>query len=389
MDIVVEGSVTQEQDDFAVSIRVVAAGTGNVLSSHATKVAKARLGSVPATLLAHVANTLKSPARAAAATQLPMDPVALEAYFRAWNEYWRLSRDGFKQARQLFERTVALQPDFASAHSALAYVTFMLAASYRELPVEDALAIAEREVALALSLDPDNPHALATSGWLKFYGEWDWVASEELFRTAIALNPNDAQVRWMYAQLLLVQNRVDAGLQEARFAQRLDPLNPTRHSNVATALYYGRHYDEAAREVRLLLAQDPNAAVGHFGLARFLTAMNQHDEAAILIKTALNAREPAIQAELARVLFVSGRKEEAAALLPGIEADYRAGRLAPEYYAFIALERGEPEQALRLIREGVERRSAAVIWINVDPRYDALRADERFVELLRAMKLAS
>ena len=109
----------------------------------------------------------------------------------------------------------------------------------------------------------------------------------------------------------------------------------------------------------------------------------------VIIKTALNAREPPIRAELARILFVAGRDREALELIPEIEADYRSGRLAPEYYAFVAIARGESDKALLLIREAVERRSSAVIWVNVDPRYDALRSDERFVELLRAMKLAS
>ena len=388
---VVEGSVRPQADDLIVTIRVIAASTGAVLSSRTVQQHRKQLGDISPVLAAHVSETLKSPERlnARGAAQIRMDASALEAYFRGWNEYRRLSRDGFKEARRLFEQTVAAQPDFAPAHAALAYVTYTLAVSYRELPVDEALASARREIQLALTADPNSALAHATAGWIKFYGEWDWKGAEDLLRRAVELNPSDPQVHWIYAQLLLVQNRLDAGLQEAQLAQRLDPLNPSRHSNVSTALYYSRRYEDAAREARLLLAQDPNAAIGHFGLARFLTAMGRHDEAAVIIKTALNAREPPIRAELARILLAAGRDREALTLMPEIEADYRSGRLAPEYFAFVVLARGDAEHALQLIHEAVERRTSAVIWINVDPRYDGLRSDERFVELLRTMKLAS
>lgn len=391
VNVVIEGSLRRQGEDIVVSMRVIGADTSGVLSSFTRHLPLGALSEIAPLLLSHVTQTLRASERQepGRAHPPPLNAAALDAYFRGWSEYWRLSRDGFKEARRLFQATIALEPTFAPAHSALAYVTYMLGVSYHELPMDEALTQAQSEVSQALALDPNNAHAVATSGWIKFYSDWDWEGAEQLFRIALELNPSDPQVRWMYAQLLLVQNRTDAGLQEALLAQRLDPLNPSRHSNVATAYYYGRRYEDAAREARTLLAQDPNAAVGHFGLSRFLSAMGEHEDAALVIRTALNANEPPIRAELARNLMAAGRDREARELLPAIEMDYRSGRLAPEYYAFVVLAQGDDEGALALLREGVKRHSSAVVWINVDPRYDALRQDERFVDLLRTMGLAS
>jgi tetratricopeptide (TPR) repeat protein len=351
------------------------------------------MGRLPGDLLAYVATTLHARSRATR-TQGPgqaslMDPDALESYYRGWSEYWRLSRDGFKEARRLFEATIARAPDYAPAHAALAYVTLTLAVSYKEIPTEEALPRAIEEADRALALDPDGAQSLATAGWVKFYTQWDWNGSEQMLRRAVELNPSDPQVHWMYAQLLLVRSRVDAGLEEARLALRLDPLNPTRHSNVATALYYGRRYAEAADESQILLARDPNSMIGRFGLARFMASMGRNDDAIVLIKTSLQGNEPAIRAELTRILFAAGQDKEANEHLPAIEADYRAGRLAPDYLAFVQIARHDAAGALQLLQEALVRRSSTVIWIGIDPRYDGIRSDVRFVEILRSIGLAS
>jgi hypothetical protein len=76
-------------------------------------------------------------------------------------------------------------------------------------------------------------------------------------------------------------------------------------------------------------------------------------------------------------------------LLPGLEEDYRAGRLAPDYYAFVKLARGEPAEALRLLDQAVSEHSPSVIWIQVDPRFDGLRQRPEFTALLRRIGLAS
>lgn len=185
----------------------------------------------------------------------------------------------------------------------------------------------------------------------------------------------------------MAQNRLDAALAEARLVQRLDPLNPARHSHVASVLFYGRRFEEARQELQQVLTRDPNAGYARFGISRMLSALGRYDEGLAFIRSAANLSEPSTTAELTRQLFVAGRDDEARALLPTLEAAYQGGRLAPDYFAYVRLAAGDREAALNLIEEAVRIRSGTVIWIHVDPRFDALRQEPRFVDALRQMGL--
>lgn len=55
--------------------------------------------------------------------------------------------------------------------------------------------------------------------------------------------------------------------------------------------------------------------------------------------------------------------------------------------AIVYAELQEKEEALRWLEEGYEERSAWIVYLNTDPRYDSLRSELRFRDLLRRMKL--
>jgi hypothetical protein len=106
-----------------------------------------------------------------------------------------------------------------------------------------------------------------------------------------------------------------------------------------------------------------------------------------MLSTGGRIQEPPIRAELARILAVAGRDADAHTALASLEPAYQGGALAPDYLAYVLLALGERERAIALLSEAVEQRSASVMWINVDPRFDALRTDTRFAALLQKIGL--
>ena len=52
-------------------------------------------------------------------------------------------------------------------------------------------------------------------------------------------------------------------------------------------------------------------------------------------------------------------------------------------------ELGEKDKALETLNRMYEERAGELLWIKVDPRFDKLRSDPRFQDLLRRLGLSS
>jgi eukaryotic-like serine/threonine-protein kinase len=390
---VVDGAIQPEGDRLQTSIRVVNATTGAVVWSSRFVHALNDTLRMRQEVAGQIANVLRTRFNQASLSRHSpgMNSQAFEDYFRAWSEYFLLNRASLKNAQDLFEKVIAADDNFAPAHAAVGQVRFVRAASFREWPTgatyAAALEDANRSVELARTLDPQNSYAAAVAGLIRFSGYWDWAGAERAFSEALALNPSDAHARGLYGQLLMAQHRLEGALLETRRAQQLDPLNPTRISQVAICLYYMRRFDESLIETDRLLARDPPSSIGRLAAARVMSALARYDDALAMLSTGGRTQEAPIRAEAARILAVAGREEEAQAALPSLQSAYESGALAPDYLAYVVLALGDRDRAVALLTEAVDQRSASVAWLKVDPRFDALRSDLRFAALVQRIGL--
>ena len=101
----------------------------------------------------------------------------------------------------LFEQAVAKDPRFALGHAGIADAWILLGI-YGELSTEEAARLAWPEVLAALAIDDSLAEGYVSRAMLLADFEWDSVAAEEDFRTAIELNPNNAAARHWYAMNL-------------------------------------------------------------------------------------------------------------------------------------------------------------------------------------------
>ena len=318
-------------------------------------------------------------------TRFTVSAAAQDAYLRGWAEYQRLSRDGSLRAAREFEEAIALQPSFAAAHAGLSYVYWSLGASYRAMPREESRVKAEAAALRALELDPTLPNAYAALGQVRFYFDWDWNAAEDLFRRAVELNPNVAQVRHQHGSLLAVMNRLEPALQQMRAALELEPDSVFRRASLAVVLHYARRHAEALAEIDRTIALDPNSPIARLAKAKYLTQLNRAQEALKEIALARYRDEPAVTAEYARIHARAGNPDEARRLLPELVSAAQDGRLGKDHLAFVHLALGESDHALGLLEAALAERSPTLVWVQVDPRFDGLRSHERFANVLRQM----
>ncbi|MGF6309915.1 TolB-like protein/Tfp pilus assembly protein PilF [Bradyrhizobium sp. i1.8.4] len=162
------------------------------------------------------------------------------------NERWRqLTVKAMAQAREYFRNAVALDPQYARAHVNIAWT--IVCDAFLESPSTATLGDALREIETALDIDDGDAWSHGVFAQLLFLLNED-ARAEIHFGRALALNPNDADVAAVFANILVYWGRWREALTWIGSAKRLNPFPPNLyHWYHALALYSGRAYQPAIK----------------------------------------------------------------------------------------------------------------------------------------------
>jgi serine/threonine-protein kinase len=300
--------------------------------------------------------------------------------------YWnKRTMDGMQKAVSYFQKAIERDPKYALAHAGLAdcYVVFTWfnqeapAGTYR-----DARASAIR----ALQLDDNLAEANAALAFVSAYSDWDWAGADQSFRKAIELNPNCATSHQWYGRLLSSIGRHAQAIDEVRTALKLDPSSLIINANLAGALLYAGHTDEALRQALATVQLDPHFPVGHIWLGNVYAAMGKHQEAILAFeKAAEHYSPPKLVASLAWLEGICGNKTKAKKMLDDLKRSAGNQYLSPAALAGIYIGLGDKDEAFRQLQSAANDRDPWLVDIRVDPMYAPLRGDPRYAELLKRM----
>jgi tetratricopeptide (TPR) repeat protein len=217
--------------------------------------------------------------------------------------------------------------------------------------------------------------------------EWDWRAAEQLYKRAIALNPNYGLAHHEYANFLAEVGRPQEAVAEARRARDVEPLSRVFGANVVWKLYLARQYSEAELESRNRTAWYPNLD-GSYVLAQlYLQTGRQREAMAQLQKAVAKSHRGLLELMyLGHALGVTGARSEAKKVLDEMQALSQRRYVPPLYIAIVCEGLGERDRALQWFERAVAERSVNG-WILPDPRLDRIRAEPRFQDLMRRMGL--
>lgn len=200
------------------------------------------------------------------------------------------------------------------------------------------------------------------------------------------LNPNYATAHQWYSELLSFQGRHEEALAEIRMALELDPLAAIMHHQAGQTYQQSRRYDEAIHEFESAIALDP-WFVGPSGNAMMWVYSRQgmlEPAAAMMQRSFSHSPEAGKLASAAAIAAANGdtrafrmKQLESAAFYP------RPSCFKALFHAALR----EDEQALQWLTKAYEQRNECIFYINVDPEWDHLRADPRFVSILRKVGL--
>ena len=309
---------------------------------------------------------------------------AHDAYLKGIYFWNKRTEDGLTRAISYFQQAIDAEPNFARAYSGMADCYLSLY-DYNMLAPDMAVPKARTAAQKAIALDNTLAEAHTTLGYLETLYDWNWRDAEKEFKTAIALSPNYANAHHWYGLYLAFTGRFDESLHELSTAQQLDPLSLPINSNLGRVLYFNRQFDAAIAQLKATVDLDPDFWGAHYKLAEAYEGAGRYQDAVSEYEKGFELSGDKSLAEAMRRAFAtSGYRGAIEAWLSQEQENARNGQRVAFGLAQLNASLGHNDLALTYLGQALKERTSWVILINCHPKFDGLRRDARFQELLRS-----
>jgi TolB-like protein len=221
---IVEGSVRRAGRCLRVSAQLIAADDGTHLWSERYDREMADIFAVQDEIARAIATALRVQLAGTLKRYVPR-LAAYEVYLKARHCLAAFTRESLPRSRDLFEEAVALDADFAAAHSGLAMALVSLTLP-GIIAAPAAMPLARAAATRALGIEPASQDAEAVLGIVAALHDFDWNEAERRFHVAIAREPVAPYVHWYYSfSYLLPMGRSRESVYECMLGMEDDPLN--------------------------------------------------------------------------------------------------------------------------------------------------------------------
>ncbi len=389
---VVEGSVRKSGDNLRITAQLVDVSNGYQLWSERFDRKLLDVFAIQEETAQKIVQTLKIkllPGLSGRLVKRSTDNLAAYNLYLEGRYYWnKRTAEGLLKSIELFQHAVEKDPQYALAYTGIADA-YSLMDQYGTLPLRESVQRAEAAAKKALELDDQLAEAHASAAQVEVSYNWNYVEAEKQLRQAILLNPNYATAHHWLAFCLTPVGAHDEALREITKALELDPLSLILNRDKGIILYYARQYDQAIAQANKVLEMDPNFALAHRLLAIAYERKGLYAESLKenRIWGDLTKDDLRTQAALGHVYAVSGQKNEAMKIVQRLEKEIPSRKDLTSTVGLIYTSLGEIDRAFEWLDKAFENHSGPLGMLKVDPKWDTLRSDPRFVSLLKKMKL--
>ena len=385
---VLEGSVRRSAHTIRITAQLINAVTGFHLWSKTydrdlgdvlklqTEIATAVASALKVTLLGDVAAKVELGGTS--------NPAAFDAYLRGAKAVSsRHEAKDLPTAIAAYTEAIRLDPHYALAFAARS-LAFSSTAGEAATPaaMREGIDKAQADARQALALAPDLAQAHVALATVSGLGTLDFTQASEEYERALALAPGNAQVLRESGSFAALIGRFDAGLAAARRAVVLDPLARASHTALGRALYAARRYDEAAAAFAEVISLDPDfkGTYGHRGFAYYELGNLERARASCETKPDYWLSQQC----LAVIYDKLRRHADAEAELSKITS--AQGDTAAYQYATIYAQWGNLPKALEWLETALKLRDPGLLDLKTDPLMDPIRQEPRFKAIERELK---
>jgi serine/threonine protein kinase/tetratricopeptide (TPR) repeat protein len=387
---ILTGHVTQSNDSLLITIELIDAKDDTQIWGERYVRRMADLATVEQEISSQLSEMLKpqltTDEKRRLAKSNTKNAEAYQLYLRGRYHWNKRTSEAMNRGIEYFKQTIEKDPQYALAYAGLADC-YALLGEYGKLPMKESLPLAKEAAQKAIALDPSLAEAHTSLAAVHEY-EWDWTGAEKEYRLAIEMNPNYATAHHWYGILLSSLTRFAEAEPELRKALELDPLSLIINTGLGRMFCGARRYDEAIEQLTKTLEIEPNFAEAHFQLALAYEGKQLYAQSAEAFQKSVELfDDPTMKGWVAREYALSNRKEEARKMLDELKSLSRQQYVSPYMIAIGYAALNEREQAYEWLSKVADEKSYYVVWLKVDPVWDAFRTEARFQDILRRIGL--
>jgi serine/threonine-protein kinase len=384
---ILQGSVRRSGRTIRVSAQLIDPVTGFHLWSKTYDRALGDLLKLQTEIASSVAQALKVTLLGDISEKIELggthNPAAFDAYLRGLEAYQsRHDNSDVPAAIAAYSEAIRLDPNYALALAGRAFaLTDYTAEGATGAAIREGFGKADADAHRAIALAPELAEAHLALAFVSELGSHDFAQAREHYEQALALAPGSAAVLRESGRFSALMGHFDAAISALRRAVVLDPLARSSHLALGRALALAQRYPEAAAAFGEVISLDPvfKAAYGEQGFAFY--GLGDLPRARAACETQRDDWESKVC--LAVVYDKLGQHEDAKAELAKMRGYW--GDAAPYQYAEIYAQWGDRPKALTWIETAMRLRDAGLVYLKTDPLMDPLRKEPRFQAVLRGL----
>jgi TolB-like protein/Tfp pilus assembly protein PilF len=310
------------------------------------------------------------------------NPEAFQLYLQGKFFSERINQADTDRAIDLFQRALAIDPNFALACAGLARV-HQVQAGFGFAQIDEGFERARQAAEQALRIAPDLAEGHIELGTVQQMHDWDWPAADASFRRARELAPGSAEAQRAGATLARILSRHDEAYELIDRAVALDPLSAPTRRQAALILFGSGRLDEAATAFQAALDLNPNSGLSHAFLALTRLMQGRGDEALPIAQA--ESHDVFRNLALTMIHHAQGRAAESDAALKTLIDGF--GWTAAYQVADAHAYRNEVDKSFEWLERAYAQRDPGVVYVGFDQFLEPLHGDPRWRPFLKRMRL--
>jgi len=377
---VLEGSVRKAENNVRITAQLIRADDGFHLWSETWDRTLDNIFAIQDEIAADVVAQLQVTLLGAVPTVEETDPAAYTLFLQARHLGRQFTADGFKHSIALYQQALEIVPDYAAVWAGLAS-NRANQAGIALLPFDEGFRLAREAANRALAIDPEYALAHTVLGRLASAYENDLAAAARHIERALELDPTNVDIIRDAAQLVQSLGRLDEAITLQEYVVARDPVYGRGHHNLGLYYRWAGRLDEAIASYQTALSLSPGRITAQYGIGAALLFKGEPEAA--LAAMLQEPFEPFRMIGLPMAYHALGQATESNAALRELIDKHEKGWAYN--IAYVLAFRGEVDRAFEWLDKAVEYNDPGLSEIPVEILFANIDDDPRWLPFLESI----